>query len=172
MQSSKVKVSVVKQEDGDILLNLLQAKAAHGEAFTKADRIALTMSSLLQYSRTLDEALPDVARTARMIPEEQRGSVVGAMVGLAYHYVDVRVIVSIMEEAGLPNLLRQRAEQRLAQSVAEGREQGKRKAMRTVLRSRFGSLPRAIERRIDGANADGLDALIARVGAIKDIEEL
>jgi len=94
------------------------------------------------------------------------------MVGLAHYYGDVRVIVSIMEEAELPDLLRQRAEQHLAQSVAEGREQGKRKAMRTVLQSRFGSLPQAVERRIDGANADELDALIARAGTIEGIEEL
>lgn len=163
---------MVEQEDGDVLLRLLQEKAAHGETFTKMDCIALTMASLLEYSRPLDEALPAVARTARVLPEKQRRSVVGAMIGLAHHYVDVRVIVSIMEEAGLPDLLRQRAEQHLAQSVAEGREQGKRKAMRTVLRSRFGSLPHAVERRIDSANADELDALIARAGVIEGIKEL
>ncbi len=38
--------------------------------------------------------------------------------------------------------------------------------------SRFGSLPKAVERRIDGANADELDALIARAGTIEGIEEL
>jgi len=162
---------VVEQEDGDILLSLLQEKAAHGEAFTKADRIALTMSSLLEYSRPLDEVLPEVARTAWALPEGQRASIIGAMVGLASYFVDVRVLMSIIREVDLPNLPRHRVEQCFARSVAEGQERGKRETMRSILRARFGSLSQAVEQRIANADTAELDALIARVGVMTGIEE-
>ncbi len=164
----KVQNIIVGQVDGDAVLRRLHEKVSRGEALDAQDRIDLILSPLMRQRRALDDVLPDAAQLAQALPEGQLKPTVAALLGLAYHYVDERTVKDILEGTDMANLLQQYIEQGLEQ----GLEQGTRNTIRTVLRSRFGSLPEAVERRITAANADELDALAAHAGTVKDLDEL
>ncbi len=164
----KVQNIIVGQVDGDAVLRRLHEKVSRGEALDAQDRIDLILSPLMRQRRALDDVLPDAAQLAQALPAGQLKPTMAALVGLAYHYVDKRTVKDILEGIDMANLLQQYIEQGLEQ----GLEQGTRNTIRTVLRSRFGSLPETVERRITAANADELDALAAHAGTVKDLDEL
>lgn len=72
----------------------------------------------------------------------------------------------------MANLLQQYIEQGLEQGPERGRVGGQRDTIRTVLRSRFGSVPEAVERRIAAANTDELESLAARAGTVTTLGDL
>ncbi len=130
----------------------------------------------MRQRRALDDVLPDAAQLAQALPAGQLKPTMAALVGLAYHYVDERTVKDILEGIDMANLLQQYIEQGLEQGrkqgLVEGEVRGKREAIRTVLRSRFGSLPKAADRRIAAAPVDELDALVVRAGTVESIDEL
>lgn len=168
----KVQNIIVGQVDGDATLRRLHEKVARGEALDAQDRIDLILSPLMRQRRALDVVLPDAANMAQSLPEDQLKPAIAALVGLAYHYVDERVVTEILEGIGMANLLQQYIEQGLEQGLAEGEARGKRDAIQTVLRAHFGPLPHAVEQRIVNAAPDEVDALLARAGVVESSDEL
>jgi hypothetical protein len=155
---------LVGQEDGDAVLQRLREKAARGEPFTPTDRVDLILSPLMRQSRPVQDVLREAAPLTQRLPAAQQEPTVGALLGLAYHYVDEDVVRAILEELSMANPL---------QELIDEREAGaKRQALRTVLQARFGSLPEAVEQRITAADADQLDALIGRAATIDSPDEL
>lgn len=166
---------VVGSVDGDIVLRRLQEKVARGEILDAQDRIDLILSPLMRQRRALDDVLPDAPQLAQKLPADQLKPTVAALVGLAYHYVDERVVTEILEGIGMANLLQQYIEQGLEQGREQGRVEGEvnatRNAIRTFLRTRFGALPETVERRISSADATELDALTVRAGEVGSLDE-
>jgi len=72
-------------------------------------------------------------------------------------------------EARLEPQIEARVEARL---VPEIEVRSERKALRTFLKTRFGAIPRAVQRRIDAADSTQLDALLERAATITRIDEL
>src|SRR5438067_13332337 len=112
----------------------------------------------MRQSRPVPDVLREAAPLTQRLPEAQQEPTVGALLGLAYHYVDEDVVQAIREELSMANPLQELIDER----VARGEIRGKREALRTVLQARFGTLPEALEQRIAAADADQLDALIGR----------
>ena len=88
----------------------------------------------------------------------------GALLGLAYHYVEEDVVKAILEELSMANPLQELIDERMAE--------GKRQILRTVLQARFGTLPEAVEQRIVTADAEQLDALVGRAAVVDSPDEL
>ncbi len=72
-------------------------------------------------------------------------------------------------EARLGPQIEARVEARL---VPEIEVRSERKALRTFLKTRFGVIPKAVQRRIDAADSARLDALLERAATITRIDEL
>jgi hypothetical protein len=98
------------------------------------------------------------------LPKAQQEPTVGALLGLAYHYVDEDVVRAILEELSMANPLQELIDEREARA--------KRQALRTFVQARFGALPEAVEQRIAAADADQLDALIGRAAIVASPDEL
>src|SRR5947209_4793259 len=162
-QNFPVQNILVGQEDGDAVLQRLHAKAARGEPFTPADRVDLILSPLMRQSRPVQDVLREAAPLTQCLPAAQQEPTVGALLGLAYHYVDEVVVKAILEELSMANPLQELIDEREARGEARGEAtgeiRGKRQAVRTFLQARFGSLPEAVEQRIAAADADQLDTL-------------
>ena len=113
---------------------------------------------------------------------------VGALIGLSYPTVSKDVVAAILEELGMTTMLEALAEEieaRLTPQVEarltsqiEARlgpqieARSERKALRTFLKTRFGIIPRAVQRRIDAADSVQLDVLLERAATITRIDEL
>jgi hypothetical protein len=163
-QNFHVQNILVGQEDGDAVLQRLHEKAARGEPFTPADRVDLILSPLMRQSRPVQDVLRDAAPLTQRLPAAQQEPTVGALLGLAYHYVDEEVVRAILEELSMANPLQELIDEREARA--------KRQALRTFLQARFGALPEAVEQRIAAADADQLDALIGRAASVASPDEL
>jgi hypothetical protein len=87
-QTFRVQNLLVGQEDGDAVLQRLREKAARGEPFTPTDRVDLILSPLMRQSRPVQDVLREAAPLTQRLPEGQQEPTVGALLGLAYHYVD------------------------------------------------------------------------------------
>jgi hypothetical protein len=84
----RVQNILVGQEDGDAVLRRLREKAARGEPFTPTDRVDLILSPLMRQSRPVQDVLREAAPLTQRLPAAQQEPTVGALLGLAYHYVD------------------------------------------------------------------------------------
>jgi hypothetical protein len=164
----RVQNILVGQEDGDAVLQRLREKAARGEPFTPTDRVDLILSPLMRQSRPVQDVLREVAPLTQRLPAAQQEPTVGALLGLAYHYVDEDVVRAILEELSMANPLQELIDER----VARGELEGQRKMLRIFLQSRFGALPETIEERIAAAGADQLDALASRAATVASLDEL
>jgi hypothetical protein len=164
----RVQNILVGQEDGDAVLQRLREKAARGEPFTASDRVDLILSPLMRQSRPVQDVLREVAPLTQRLPKAQQEPTVGALLRLAYHYVDEDVVQAILEELSMANPLQTLIDERMA----EAESKGKREMLRIVLRSRFGALPEAVEQRIAAADADQLDALASRAAIVASPDEL
>jgi hypothetical protein len=160
----RVQNLLVGQVDGDAVLQRLRGKAARGEPFTPTDRVDLILSPLMRQSRPVQDVLREAAPLTQRLPEAQQEPTVGALLGLAYHYVDEDVVRAILEELSMANPLQELIDEREARA--------KRQALRTFLQARFGALPEAVEQRIAAADADQLDALIGRAATVASPDEL
>jgi hypothetical protein len=171
-QNFRVQNILVGQEDGDAVLQRLHEKAARGEPFTPTDRVDLILCPLMQQKRPVQDVLREAAPLTQRLPAGQQESTAGALLGLAYHYVDEDVVRAIVEELSMANPLQELIDERVAQGEATGEIRGKRQAVRTVLQARFGSLPEAVEQRIAAADADQLDTLVSRAAIVASPDEL
>jgi hypothetical protein len=164
----RVQNILVGQEDGDAVLRRLHEKAARGEPFTPTDRVDLILSPLMRQSRPVQDVLREAAPLTQRLPAAQQEPTVGALLGLAYHYVDENVVKAILEELSMANPLQELIDER----EARGEIRGKRQAVRTFLHARFGALPEAVEQRIAAADADQLDTLVSRAAIVASPDEL
>jgi hypothetical protein len=164
----RVQNILVGQEDGDAVLQRLHEKATRGEPFTATDRVDLILSPLMRQSRPVQDVLREAAPLTQRLPEAQQESTVGALLGLAYHYVEEDVVRAILEELSMANPLQELIDER----VARGEIEGQRKMLRIFLLSRFGALPETIEQRIAAAGADQLDVLTRRAAIVASLDEL
>jgi hypothetical protein len=167
---------LVGQEDGDAVLQRLHEKAARGEPFTATDRVDLIFSPLMRQSRPVQDVLREAAPLTQHLPAAQQEPTVGALLGLAYHYVEEDVVRAILEDLSMANPLQELIDERVAQGeargAATGKIEGKREALRMVLLGRFGALPEAVEQRIAAADMDQLDALLGRAATVTRPDEL
>jgi len=174
---------LVGREDGAAVLQRLSEKAARGEIFTPADRVDLILSPLMRQRRTLAKVLPEAVKLTTALPEAEQEPTVGALLGLAYHYVDESVITAILEGLSMTNPLQTLIEKRMAEGearglaegeargLAEGEARGKRVSLRTFLEAKFGLLPDTIARRIAAADERELDALLVRAASVQSIDD-
>ena len=143
-----------------------------GEPFTATDRVDLILSPLMRQSRPVQDVLREAAPLTQRLPAAQQEPTVGALLGLAYHYVEEDVVKAILEELSMANPLQELIDERVAQGEATGEIRGKREALRMVLRGRFGALPEAVEQRIAAADGDQLDAFLGRAATVARPDEL
>ena len=54
----------------------------------------------------------------------------------------------------------------------EGRDEGIREALRRIVRTRFGTVPEALEQRIAEADSRALDGMLDRVGIVQTADGL
>ncbi len=171
------------REDGDAVLARLRAVAAGGDALTPGDRVDLILLPLMRQP-PLAQVLAEAIATTKTLPPEERTQTVGAMVGLAYTYLERDVAVALLEALKMTNALREWLEQEIGQGIeqgiergkAEGIEQGKvegeRAALCLVVRSRFGEVPTALEQRIAVADSATIERLLAGAATATAIAEL
>lgn len=95
---------------------------------------------------------------------------------LAWRYVDDEWAHALMEVLNTPNMLDTMLDDAitrgLQQGLQQGQVEGKREALRTIIRTRFGIISKALDQRINAADADTLETLIAGAAVAKDIKEL
>ncbi len=109
------RIVLLGNEDGASVLRALREKVARGEALTQDDQVQLIFLPLMRQEQALEEILPEAARLSETLPVETREMTVGALLGLAYHRVDVSVIMAILKEMGMQSVLEQLIDYRLAQ---------------------------------------------------------
>lgn len=163
------------RQNGAAVLAALEQKVARGDTLTATDRIDLILLPLMGHRRRpRTEVLRKAATLARALPREQQELTVGALLGLAYHYIGEETVTAILEELSMVNPLQTLLLEREARGEARGTVEGKRASIKTVLRTRFGvdALPEGIERRIDGAGEDDLDMLLRRATAVDALDAL
>jgi len=164
------------REDGDAVLARLRAVAAQGDALTPGDRVDLILLPLMRQTRPLEQVLAEAIATTETLPPEERAETVGAMVGLAYTYLDKDVAVALLEALKMSNALREWLEQEIGQGIEQGIEQGKvegeRAALRLVVRTRFGGVPTALEQRISVADSPTIERLRAHAATATALEDL
>lgn len=164
----RVQNILVGQEDGEAVLRRLQDKADRGEAFSPSDRVDMILSPLMRKQRPVADVLRAAAPLTQHLPPEQQESTVGALLGLAYHYVDEEIVKAILEELSMANPLQTLIDEREAQAEIKG----KREALRTFLRMRFGPLPEAVEQRIAAATTEQIETLVSRAAVIESLDAL
>jgi hypothetical protein len=172
------------QEDGTTALHQMYAKVQRSEPLSEEDRAGLMLLPLMRQSTPLNALLPEVVAVAQALPVEQRATTIGALVALAWRYVDEEWAQAVMEVLNMPNMLdsmiddaiirglRQGLEQGLEQGREQGRVEGKRDDVRVIVRARFGTIPAALEQRIAAADVATLDDLIPRAATAERIEDL
>ncbi len=109
------RIVLLGNEDGTSVLRELREKVARGETLTQDDQVQLIFLPLMRQEQALEEILPEAARLSEALPAETREMTVGALLGLAYHRVDVAVIMAILKEMGMQSVLEQLIDYRLAQ---------------------------------------------------------
>src|SRR5919204_318875 len=121
----RVQNILVGQEDGDAVLQRLREKATRDEAFTAADRVDLILSPLMRQSRPVQDVLREAVPLTQRLPEAQQEPTVGALLGLAYHYVQEDVVRAILEELSMANPLQDLIDERVARGEIRGKARGK-----------------------------------------------
>lgn len=167
-------------EDGEAVLGRLRGRLAAGQPLDARDRIDIILLPLMRHARPLESILREVAEVARQLPIAQQEETIGALVGLAYHYVDEAVSAAILEALRMTNALEAFLEGSIAQGIAQGlergleqgRAEGERALLRRYLVLRFEAIPPALDRRIEEADAEAALALFDRAMAAERIEEL
>lgn len=76
------------KEDGEAVLRSLMEKRTRGASLNARDRRDLILLPLMGRRRSLEAVLTDVAEVDASLPSAEQEQTVGALVGLAYHYVD------------------------------------------------------------------------------------
>lgn len=168
----RVRNILVGQEDGDGALRRLRAKAARGDPLTPTDRVDLILSPLMRQSQPIQDVLRTAVPLTERLPVEQQDPTIGALLGLAYHYVDEDVVKAILEELSMANPLQTLIDERMAEAEIKGQIRGESKALRKFLQARFGTLPESLEQRIDAASAEQLDALLDRAAIVDNLDAL
>jgi hypothetical protein len=74
--------------DGEAVVARLRARVHVGEALTVEERVQVMLLPLMRQQRPLLDVLREVAGLARALPREEREETMGAMVGLAYNYLE------------------------------------------------------------------------------------
>lgn len=168
------------QEDGEAVLQRLRAKEARGEGLTAGDRIDMVLLPLMRHHRPLEDVLREVAQVAQRLPRAQQEETIGAMVGLAYHYVDEGVSAALLEALRMSNALEALLDETVAKGLAQGLEQGmqqgeasgERRLLRKYLQQRFGAIPAPLDAVIERADAEALTAMFDRALVSENVTAL
>lgn len=168
------------QEDAEAVLARLRDKQASGEPFEATDRIDLVLLPLMRQQRPLEEVLREVAAIAAGLPREERARTIGALVGLAYHYVDEAVSAELLEGLRMANAIEELLNETIAQGIAqgvaqgraEGRADGERRMLRRFLARRFGSIPAVLDARIEAAGIDEVERLFDQAATAADLSAI
>lgn len=168
----RVQNVLLGQEDGTQALHQMYAKVRRGEPLTEEDRAGLILLPLMRQSEPLTRVLPEVAEVARALPLEERAITVGALIALAWRYVDEEWAQALMEVLNMPNTLDTMLDDAMTRGLQQGQTEGKRAALSTIVQARFRTLPTALEQRIAAADVATLDALILRAATAERIEDL
>jgi hypothetical protein len=158
----------MSQQDADATLQALQDRSE----LTLADRLALILAPLMRSTRPLDAVAIAAAEVAQRLPKQERDETVGAMVSLAYHYLEEEVANHILEALLRMNLLDSILEEKIAEGEARGRLEEKRADVRAVLTARFGTIPPSLEESIADADLEALSGMISRAAVARTIEEM
>jgi hypothetical protein len=160
------------REQAEAVVATLQAIVARGETLRGVDRISLMLLPLMRREGSLEVILESALSVVESLPAPDRAQTVGAMVGLAYHYLEEGVAQKLLEVLNMPNLMEQMIADRLTQGIEEGRAEGQREMVRGVIRSRFGAVPTVLEERIARLDGEGLQALVIQAATAARIEDL
>jgi hypothetical protein len=123
-------------------------------------------------SHTINDVAIAAAEVAQRLPKKERDETVGAMVSLAYHYLQEDVVNHILEALLEMNLLDTILDQKAAEGEARGRLEEKRADVRAILVARFGTIPPALEERIASADLDALSGMVSRAAVVPTIDEV
>ncbi|HWE61965.1 MAG TPA: hypothetical protein VHB98_09650 [Chloroflexota bacterium] len=77
---------------------------------------------------------------------------------------------ALLEAFKMANALEDLIGEGIARGREEGEVEGKRTWLRTIIRTRFGSMPEALEAHIASADAATLDALLSRALAAERVD--
>ena len=116
----------------------------------------------------VDDVAIAAAEVAQRLPTPERDETVGAMVSLAYHYLEDEVANHSLEALLRRNLLDTIPDQK----IAEGEARGLRNALRAMLVTRFGMIPPALEERIATADLQTLSDLVSRAIVAPSLADL
>lgn len=141
------------RRDGDEAYQRLSERVARGETLNENERLDLVFLPLMAHRRSFSEVVATALALARALPEAQQRRAIGALLGLAYHYVGQESLDRLMEDLMGTSVL----VTVLADSMEQGMVRAKRDDLLKVLRSRFGPLA---------------DPLAERVGALTDLDHL
>jgi hypothetical protein len=166
----------VGREDGDAVLARLRDVAARGEGLTPLDRVDAILLPLMRQTRPLEAVLREAIAASEGMARSERSDTLGAMMGLAYNYLEEDAARALLEELKMANVLQDwladELEQRWEQGHTEGELEGERKAVRRAVRSRFGAIPPALEQRIAQADSPALESLLDRIVKAASVEDV
>jgi len=159
-------------EDGDAVLARLRAAATRSEGLTPLDRVDMILLPLMRHTRPLEEVLRDAIAATESLAQDERSETVGAMVGLAYTYLETDVSRTLLEELTMTNVLQEWLADELEQRREQGQVEGRRDDVRLIVQERFGTVPVALETRIARADSSALATLLRRAATVASVDEL
>ena len=104
-------------QQGEEVLARLREKRERGEVFGPEERADLILLSQMAQQRPLAEVLRDAVRLAPALPEEDRTTTLGAMIGIAYNRLDEDVARALLQEPEMTNVLEELVEQGYEQGL-------------------------------------------------------
>ncbi len=127
---------------------------------------------LMRHTRPLEEVLRDAIAATESLAQDERSETVGAMVGLAYTYLETDVSRTLVEELTMTNVLQEWLADELEQRREQGQVEGRRDDVRLIVQERFGTVPVALETRIARADSPALATLLRRAATVASVDEL
>ncbi|HZS88911.1 MAG TPA: hypothetical protein VFE42_15665 [Chloroflexota bacterium] len=166
----------VGAQDGAATLQRLRDKETRGEDLSVTDRVDIILMPLMRNAEPVPAVAIAAAQIAQRLPSEARDETIGAMVGLAYHYMEEEIANGILEVLVGMNLLDTLLEEREARGEARGLAEGELKARRADVREllllRFGPIPASLQERIDTADLATLTDLFARAAVAQSLTDI
>lgn len=151
-------------QDAEAVVALLRERVSAGTSLAAGERVQLMLLPLMRQRRPLLEVLHEVAGLARSLPRAERDETIGAMVGLAYNYLEPAMAEQLLEVLRVANALEKLIENTLVRGREEGREEGRvegeiegiRRMVRHAVERRCGRVPPALDARLAAADEPAL----------------
>jgi hypothetical protein len=171
-------------QDAEAVVTLLRERVSAGTSLTVEERVRVMLLPLMRQQRPLLEVLREVAGLARSLPQAERDETIGAMVGLAYNYLEPAMALQLLEVLRMANALEKLIEDTLVRGREEGREEGRaegreegelegfRKAVRHAIELRFGRVPPVLEARLATSDEPTLMRIFDRLATASGPDDL